>query len=1076
MKNVAVNTFTEGLIKDLHPLNTPSNVLTDALNATLITYDGNEYILQNDVGNGRVETARLPSGYIPVGLKEYGGIIYIASYNPLTGKSQLGSFPSPERQISTEELGRTFSINSSINTDNAYLRLDIYDEYKQSLYKLNPGDKFIIASSGISRYLTGYEGIIKIHVGVVDKENNITYIEEDLEKPYILDTGDISSNDNFQVFTSKTSGYLTIIVELLSIDSFNLTKTITLDSIENTSDKVNVAPSFGVLFTGSYETSSGVHVLQFRLNSNEVNANSTSNLTLGINNCTKNDVLDYTITPICQYGDLKSFAVSGKIDFSILGTGYNNLIEWRYYVDNDYLRLNWGLDYDPIKFVKVSEVLFEFVDIQSGTKVMFNNNQNIEQPYYKCGDKDNYNGIFSEKIPFKGGSTSIGLTKNRMYFVTIRMKYINQSGNDIEAKTYYRIVFTTGIFNEQFIKYEVSDFKDLQITAPFNLKVSTSVDKVVLTPDVSNTPMVSIEDPFMGVSSIYSVEGKLNIDYGLEDSKIFGDLQSEIINAGDTAKPDSGLIIEVPTEFSNYTVNSIPTYLGTSLEYKDTLDTKFKEKYDDYGTLDLNSATFNTKNSNEWSFSLGGQVSRGLYVAATKDVTVEKECYVPTQAVSSIYDLNEYVGNSIYGSVPNKFDDNHLEVTGGVVCFSRKNKGYWMSGGVINGDIDGISSKDKEWSSLGKIDQLSSILDNTTINPKNSSGLQHPIMLVCPDSYEESYVSAGSRSINSYFKGVREEGRGIYDDWIMVAWKVADGSYIFINLGGVIAWNNNTTSGGVSVGEKARYGSYEFAMLRGSYRLTTLDILYHFLSNLYIPQWTKNYFTTVSPDLSSIVYHGNFNSDFEATFKVKYSIDESKLYGCTLSDGKILHINYEEIKKHLISKGIISSSDNIEDIKLNCDYDCTLKGTQEQDLSIAYSVGNNLSLTNYYSRLVALGESGFEPDENKVYLDGSTTTTDANGSDMSPDTIYIKNEGGFTPFKGKLSYLNGVTVNVQPDFLVIKRPLDKTKKATLYATATYAKAAISGAYSGDGAIAGFKQMMRFDTTNILYPNSQIFNA
>ena len=95
---------------------------------------------------------------------------------------------------------------------------------------------------------------------------------------------------------------------------------------------------------------------------------------------------------------------------------------------------------------------------------------------------------------------------------------------------------------------------------------------------------------------------------------------------------------------------------------------------------------------------------------------------------------------------------------------------------------------------------------------------------------------------------------------------------------------------------------------------------------------------------------------------------------------------------------------------------------------------------------------------------------------MSPDTIYIKSEGGFTPFKGKLSYLNGVTVNVQPDFLVIKRPLDKTKKATLYATATYAKAAISGAYSGDGAIAGFKQMMRFDTTNILYPNSQIFNA
>ena len=42
--------------------------------------------------NGRVETAYLPSGYVPVGIKEYGGIIYVASYNPLTNKGQIGSF------------------------------------------------------------------------------------------------------------------------------------------------------------------------------------------------------------------------------------------------------------------------------------------------------------------------------------------------------------------------------------------------------------------------------------------------------------------------------------------------------------------------------------------------------------------------------------------------------------------------------------------------------------------------------------------------------------------------------------------------------------------------------------------------------------------------------------------------------------------------------------------------------------------------------------------------------------------------------------------------------------------------
>ena len=57
MKQEATNTFGGGLIMDLNPLTTPNNVLTSALNATMITYNGNEFVLQNDMGNGRVETA-----------------------------------------------------------------------------------------------------------------------------------------------------------------------------------------------------------------------------------------------------------------------------------------------------------------------------------------------------------------------------------------------------------------------------------------------------------------------------------------------------------------------------------------------------------------------------------------------------------------------------------------------------------------------------------------------------------------------------------------------------------------------------------------------------------------------------------------------------------------------------------------------------------------------------------------------------------------------------------------------------------------------------------------------------------
>jgi hypothetical protein len=86
-KNEAVNTFNGGLVMDLNPVSTPNNVLTNCLNGTLVTYNGNEYTLQSDMGNGRVETAYLPSGYVPIGIKEHGGIIYVASHNPITGKS-----------------------------------------------------------------------------------------------------------------------------------------------------------------------------------------------------------------------------------------------------------------------------------------------------------------------------------------------------------------------------------------------------------------------------------------------------------------------------------------------------------------------------------------------------------------------------------------------------------------------------------------------------------------------------------------------------------------------------------------------------------------------------------------------------------------------------------------------------------------------------------------------------------------------------------------------------------------------------------------------------------------------------
>lgn len=150
----ATNRFTKGLVMDFSPENTKNEVLTHALNATLLTFNGNELSLQNDMGNARVETAYLPEGYMPVGTCEYGGIIYIVSYNPLEDKSQIGCFPSPERNISNKELGVSdvkidkWSFQGKDEEGN--INGDILNTTQYVLLKndnLNPGDKFLICSN-----------------------------------------------------------------------------------------------------------------------------------------------------------------------------------------------------------------------------------------------------------------------------------------------------------------------------------------------------------------------------------------------------------------------------------------------------------------------------------------------------------------------------------------------------------------------------------------------------------------------------------------------------------------------------------------------------------------------------------------------------------------------------------------------------------------------------------------------------------------------------------------------------------------------------------------------------------------
>ena len=244
-KQETVNTFDGGLVMDLNPMTTPNNVVTDCLNSTMITYDGNEFILQNDMGNGRVETAKLDAGYIPVGIKEYGGIIYVASVNPLTNKCQLGSFPSPERNFTTDEISKSPIIlqtsdffTKGLNT--MYVRKELLDGEEN---KLRPGDKFIIGSTGIndslndilSDYKTKGKRILRLHLAILDDDNNISYIEDEVNHVdgywiYPLSGDEVDDTEllagqnpkyPYNVYKNKVSGKLLLIAELETPKTFN---------------------------------------------------------------------------------------------------------------------------------------------------------------------------------------------------------------------------------------------------------------------------------------------------------------------------------------------------------------------------------------------------------------------------------------------------------------------------------------------------------------------------------------------------------------------------------------------------------------------------------------------------------------------------------------------------------------------------------------------------------------------------------------------------------------------------------------------------------------------------------------
>jgi hypothetical protein len=150
-QNQLQNTFENGLNQDLNVLNVQPDMLTDALNVTLITANSNEFILQSEKGNVQVAdilgSDNLSSDQIkiPLACQTYNGIAYIISgvFSNLVGGSlykengntvyktfvrgEIGTYPSPDYSNGVGDLANGIDIKG--NLVNVYKPIQNYDDY-----------------------------------------------------------------------------------------------------------------------------------------------------------------------------------------------------------------------------------------------------------------------------------------------------------------------------------------------------------------------------------------------------------------------------------------------------------------------------------------------------------------------------------------------------------------------------------------------------------------------------------------------------------------------------------------------------------------------------------------------------------------------------------------------------------------------------------------------------------------------------------------------------------------------------------------------------------------------------------
>lgn len=571
-KQVASSSFNKGLMMDLNPIMTPNDVLTNCLNGTLLTYNGNEYSLQNDMGNGRVETAHLPEGYIPLGTTELGGIIYIVSYNPFTKKAQVGSFPSPERNISSDELNdKGVGLNIRNFYDEEGFIITPYQKIELLDRELNPGDKFkIYTSSSLSNSdsinnkftnkISAFSNkeknpdldpswiklsIVSIQDGgtLYDLTKNIEWIFNN----YYIQSSVKSESDvlkdeytkgkpNYQVFNSKVSGKLGILAKLEVIDYFDITWDASLNSQDKwqftfytnwtydnlSKDRYKVNPNGLYINYSIIDPTIDNSIINISLNTDIKRKNDGTDEDVIVNwdksFDKNNDIVEFIVYPQMPFGPIKYLGKKFSIDIFKLGSGAINLIEYRYLVNDNLVTLNWGLDTYLEKNKSIEKISFEFFEFNKDlydrikeNNIYFNENK-INDRTLLDSPKATY--TVNKRTSYSGYHTSninldvLNLNKDSLYVVQM---VINYSGVN---KYFYRLMYTSDIFNDEYYNPDCTDYAKINLNEVINkkrLELELNVTDVIQN---SESGLYEGEEKIANISKYISADSdKKEFDY-----------------------------------------------------------------------------------------------------------------------------------------------------------------------------------------------------------------------------------------------------------------------------------------------------------------------------------------------------------------------------------------------------------------------------------------------------------------------------------------------------------------------------------------------------------------------------------